>query len=374
MTITWNRNHSMDFPIENPHKEIWSVSNLLNKFNEYVMRVYLGKPIDILSLKRNILEDYAIQVSHIKNSRESVYKSNELESIQNCPICNASIEDSIFLLNVYGGIYHQCLNCNHCYIINRATEKKMREFYSTDTNYASTYIDKERIEMRLQEVTIPKVKWAIEQFTSLYGKEPKSILDVGAGGGHFVESCKQLGLDSYGIEISEPDRDFCKTVFDIELESTNFEEEWNKYSNFDIITFWSVLEHIPNPINFLKAAYKALSNRETMVIVEVPRWNSFSVAIQKLFPSTIIRHLDSVPHIHLYTDSSLSTAFISTGFSPYAAWYIGMDIYELITQFAYSSKNNQFINDFGKYIPDLQNAIDRNHLSDEIILAGKPQK
>ena len=125
-------------------------------------------------------------------------------------------------------------------------------------------------------------------------------------------------------------------------------------------------------MSLLKAAYNALSGRNTLVVAEVPRWNCLSTAMQSLFPKAVVRHLDPLGHINCFTDSSLATAFLISGFAPAAAWYFGMDAYELITQLSYLLKDNRVINAFGNSIPSLQGAIDSAQLSDEVVLAGKP--
>lgn len=373
MVKTWNRTSPMETSAYSSHKEIWTFKDSSNSLSQsYNVNVCLGKPVDILTLKLNMIDDFNSQVLYYRTTRTSLFKPGETEKVEKCPICGSPTRDNVFRLNIYGGLYHQCSICSHCFVIKRPTKTALKKFYSRDTHYASTYTDKRITETRIRQVAIPKAEWMIEQFELLYGRKPKSILDVGAGGGHFVYGCKQLGMEAQGIEVSEVSREFCRMNFGFDLEALDFTEDWEAFSDVDIITFWGIIEHVPEPMSLLNAAYKALSGRNTLAIAEVPRWNCLSTAIQSLFPTSVVRHLDPLGHINCFTDSSLSTAFVSSGFAPAAAWYFGMDAYELITQFSYFLKDNNVINLIGKYIPSLQSAIDQARLSDEIVLAGKP--
>ena len=108
------------------------------------------------------------------------------------------------------------------------------------------------------------------------------------------------------------------------------------------------------------------------MIASAPHWDSLSTAVQTLFSNSVVRHLDPLGHMHIFTDGSLATAFELAGFVPVAAWYFGMDIYELFTQLAMLV--DERIIRFGReLIPALQSTIDRGRMSDSIVLAGKPR-
>jgi len=84
-----------------------------------------------------------------------------------------------------------------------------------------------------------------------------------------------------------------------------------------------------------------------------------------------VRHLDPIGHLHIFTNGSLATAFEISGFAPVAAWYFGMDVYELFTQLTMLAKEEVARID-GEVISALQSAIDRGQLSDSMVVAGRP--
>jgi len=353
------------------HAETWIARDAIDdEGRSYKVNVRLGKPIDILSLKGTVVKNFPAQVEHHRKTRAALFNPEKLEKVDHCPVCNSPAANARFLVNIYGGRYHQCPICSHCFLIVRPSQSTLKAFYAADNHYAATYTNKESLEIRVKQVAIPKVEWMIEQFMLIYGQKPVKVLDVGAGGGHFVYAARQMGLEARGIEVSEASREFCKENFGFELEAADFPQEWRRFSDVDVITFWGLIEHVPEPLHLIGAAYQALRGRKTLVVASAPNWNSFSTAVQSLFPNSVVRHLDPLGHPHIFTDSSLATAFEIGGFAPAAAWYFGMDIYELLTQLmlSFSEKVNRIGEEL---ISTLQSSIDTRQLSDTIVLAGK---
>ncbi len=365
---TWFRTRPMQISCKENYLESWYAEGAGQRYD---VNVCLGKPVDILSLKSDVASNFESQVSFVKSTRSKLYSSGDVERVDRCPVCDSPSEDSKFLVSIYGARFHQCSNCTHCFVIKRLSKTALQKFYSSDVRYSCTYTSKEISDVRVEQVAMPKAKWMIKRFEALYGRKPESVLDVGAGAGHFVYACKQLGMRVQGVELSGSSIDFCKKNFGIDLQPLDFTSHWEAFSDVDIVTFWGVIEHVPNPVDFLKTARKIFSGRDGMIVAEVPRWDCVSTVVQKLFPDTIIRHLDPLGHINVFTDNSLCTAFDIAGFGPVAAWYFGMDAYELTTTISHLVKESRPMEVLGRFLP-LQGAVDEGQLSDEIILAGRP--
>ncbi len=270
------------------------------------------------------------------------------------------------------GGYCQCADCDHYFLGKRPSEESVREFYAQDTFYADTYTDKRTAEMRVQQIAMSKAEWMADQFSALYGRNPETVLDVGAGSGHFVHACRRMGIEARGIEISDSSREFCRSQFGFDLEDVDFLEAWQDYSPVDIVTFWGVIEHVTEPMGLMHTARKAIREEESLVVAEVPRWDCLGTAVQSAYSDSIIRHLNPISHIHCFTDTSLATVFESSGLAPAAAWYFGMDAYELAVQLAYHAQEDNILRSIGQHIPSWQACLDGGRLSDEIVVAGRP--
>ena len=337
------------------------------------VQVRLGKPLDILNLKQNMLEQFDAQAAAVRASRRKLFSDPaRLENVQCCPICECRRSEP--RLSFYGAHYHECSGCSHHFVVNRPTAAEIEAFYAEGESYQTTYADKRTAEARVQQVALPKAHWTLEQFERLYGRRPRSVLDVGAGCGHFVQACRQLDIPADGLEISPAGRRACKELFGFEMSGDDFITQWPDWSDCEVVTFWGVIEHVVDPAAMLDAASRVLADREGMVVAEVPRWDCLATAVQSAYPDSIVRHLEPVGHINCFTDASLATALRRASFDVVAAWYFGMDAYELAMQVSHAVGNPEIVGEIAKAIPVLQQRLDLAMLSDEMVFAGRPRR
>lgn len=341
------------------------------KTDEFDVDLYLGKKTDLLKLKKNIVTSLQDKIDYYRTSREKLYGNKEFEAVDSCPITEIKTSETVEVANIYGAQYVQTPDTGHVYVKNRPSNKAINDFYLNDVTYAATYTDKDGAENRLNAIAVPWLEWTKEVYFKQYGRYPKKILDVGSGAGHFVEACTRDGIEVTGIELSESSQKFAKETWGLDLDGRNFLDVYSEYQDVDIVTFWGLLEHTPNPKLILDAAYKTLSS-QGMVISKLPRWNSLSSASQRLSTKTILRHIDPMGHIMLFSDASAAEMYFRTGFKPVAAWYYGMDVYETMMQACNKTENYAVLNETGEFQTELQQFIDENKFSDGLTLVGVP--
>lgn len=121
-----------------------------------------------------------------------------------------------------------------------------------------------------------------------FNTEEKSILDIGAGTGDFLKVCEKGGWRINGVEPSEKARDFAKN------KNINLVEDISKIDDkqFDVITLWHVLEHIPNLTEYVQQL-KSLLKPNGFLIIAVPNYKSFDSEHYKEFWAAydVPRHL-----------------------------------------------------------------------------------
>lgn len=364
----WTKESSLY--IKEAQNEYWIRRN--NDIEErFFMNLFLGKKTNLLALKANIIESISSKLEYYRSSREKLY-SGPTEYVSNCPITGINTEKCELVAEIYGAEYVQSPDTGHVFVRNRPTETSIHNFYLNDVTYAATYTDKKSAEFRLNNIAVPWLEWTCKVYKDQFGIEPQRILDVGSGAGHFVEACRRKGLIADGVELSTSSREFAKEIWDIELDGNNFLDVSDKYAGYDIVTFWGLLEHTTNPKEILYHANKIVSQSPNggMVISKLPRWDSLSSASQRLNPETIIRHIDPMGHIMLFTDSSAAEMYYQCGFKPVSAWYYGMDVYETFMQLGNSTADyTSFINS-GEFQMELQDFVDKNAFSDGLTLVG----
>jgi len=350
--------------------EKWFLETASGK-KEYPMSVLHHKPMDILGLKQDIVKNFQRKIDERNHDKAKWMTEENLERVSACPICGSSTQHADAIMDLTNTRYVCCRQCQHVYLLKRLTRDALERYFKSDLNVNCMYADPEISQKRIEEVAKPKLNWAIDQYKNQYGEVPESILDIGSGAGHFVQAAREYGLAADGIEISESSRTDCKKLFGFDLINTNFYESDLDLTQYDLITFWGVLGLIYSPTDMLSKAFDCLRHSEKgMLIASVPKWNSFGTSVQNIHTDTIIRHMNVLGHIHIYSESSLATAFVNAGFSPCGAWYYGMDIYEFLMQLSYLSNIPSLPEKTAQYINPLQMTIDHAGLSDEIALAG----
>ena len=97
-------------------------------------------------------------------------------------------------------------------------------------------------------------------------RPPFRLLDIGCGNGAFVRECLKRGIDAWGVDADDANRNRqVEGVYDRILFS-RAEELPEDLGQFDLVTFWDSFEHIPAPFALLNQLRKRLVNGATIFI------------------------------------------------------------------------------------------------------------
>ena len=171
----------------------------------------------------------------------------------------------------------------------------------------------------------------------------KRMLDIGCGTGDFLTACKKNNWEVEGVEPNPKAKKLTEEKLQQKIHS-DISEIKNK--QFDCITMWHVLEHVPNLDEYISALYKLLKPEGKLIIAvpnyksydanyygkfwaayDVPRhlWHFSKKSILKLFAEKSFQLIEIVP---MYFDSfyvSLLSEKYKTGKSNFfKAFYIGL--------------------------------------------------
>lgn len=208
---------------------------------------------------------------------------------QLCLLCKVKSE------NEMGGIsgYSYCSKCR----LGWKTQKTKIEY---DTSY---YVGKSGIATKLFSPIAYFFYWIRKSY--LGNKNYETWIDVGAGDGGFLETVK--AKKRIGVEVSKSGRKLMEHKGLSTLSDKKFLGSRNL--NSDVISFWHVLEHVENPLEYLKTAKRNL-RKKGRIIIGVPNIDSLEFKVFKKFWF----HL--VPDFHLwhYSSKSLELFLKKSGF------------------------------------------------------------
>jgi len=135
-----------------------------------------------------------------------------------------------------------------------------------------------------------------------------TLLDVGCGSGEFLNIAKQRGWDVTGVEplpdAAQVARDRGLTVHTGTLEEVEL-------GQFDLVTAFHVLEHMPDGPAFLKTL-AARARPGGHVCIESPNWDSVARKVRL----ANWEHLRPLEHLVHYTPATVREAFTRAGITP----------------------------------------------------------
>jgi SAM-dependent methyltransferase len=165
-----------------------------------------------------------------------------------CPVCKAS--EGIPLHQEGDFRMVRCSSCRFVYLNPRPTEEALFQFYQH-------YLPEEDISIeawqKMMRLIFKKAAGRIERYQ---GKG--RLLDVGTGFGFFLQEMKNRGWEVEGIEISQKAVDYGRKVLNLSLHPGPLEKIGFPENHFDVVTSFYVIEHLLNPMGFLKECHRIL--------------------------------------------------------------------------------------------------------------------
>jgi len=154
-------------------------------------------------------------------------------------------------------------------------------------------------------------------FLSRCGLASGSILDVGCGSGFFLRALDSAKWQRFGVETSEPAAIATEKAIGVGhcFAGTLTQSTWADAA-FDVVTFWSALEHTNEPRSNLTEAKRIIKPGGSL-IVQLPNAASY----QARFFGGDWFSLDAPRHRYHFTLALLDRLLAETGFEVYRVSY-----------------------------------------------------
>ena len=228
-----------------------------------------------------------------------------------CYLCGESNVEVIRTKLRYD-IRRNVLKCKDCGLV--FLEKKeinLREYYAKD--YRKLYtpvIGKEVSPSERFDIYLPFQKSRIEDIRP-YLKPNMKALDIGCSSGYFLYALKDFVQECVGIELNKSDVEFARRkcgikVYDCPLEETDIPLEY-----FDIVFMFDVLEHIEDPIQFLRTVRRYIKP-EGYIYLEVDNINDSLLSIYGIEEYADFYYRE--PHLFYFSPKTLRNVAEKGGF------------------------------------------------------------
>ncbi|MEK7515164.1 MAG: methyltransferase domain-containing protein [Patescibacteria group bacterium] len=169
-----------------------------------------------------------------------------------CPVCDK--RDGKLMGRRNGYSVYRSRQCQSVFIspLPRDTSRIYGEDYFYGAQGGFGYANYER-DKRSQESAFIEYIHTIQKYVS----HDVTLLDVGAANGYFVSLASRHGLRARGVEISESASAEGRSK-GLDIRQGTIETMDDSSENYDVVTMWDVLEHVPSAHDALAAAHRLL--------------------------------------------------------------------------------------------------------------------
>lgn len=158
-----------------------------------------------------------------------------------------------------------CSDCDIYYLADFSEKTHINDYYKKEYKITSSDI----LDTEFRHLFRITEQYQLINEIQRYKKSPANLLDIGCDKGFFMDIARRFNYNCMGIELSEAALGYTQKIG---LNVISTVEENNNL--WDIAVMWHSLEHIPEPIEFLKQLNSKL-NTDAYVFIRVPAFDSF---------------------------------------------------------------------------------------------------
>ena len=173
--------------------------------------------------------------------------------------------------------------CHNCKLVYQSPRPKYDQDF-IDSAYASYYQFSENIKLedntQILHSSVNMFKEEVENLLK-YDQIRSNVLDIGSAMGTFLFAAKPYYKKAVGLDVSAEMASFATK----NVGATVYLKQFNEFTyeeKFSLIHMSHVIEHIPNPVEWLQKAGSMLEKGGVLVI-NVPNKFSLSFRLQHLF-------------------------------------------------------------------------------------------
>ncbi len=175
-----------------------------------------------------------------------------------------------------------CKKCGFSHILPLPSDEELQKFYKKE------FYQKEKTTYYFKE-TKEDVAWWNATYDNYYSilerlTRGRKLLDIGSGTGDFLSVGKKRGWNVLGIEPSSVAAAHARRR-GLAVVNDFFPNSLEGRGPFDVVTVFMVLEHVPDPISFLREAKKLLKPSGLLLIFSPNDYSPLQQIVRRKLPT-----------------------------------------------------------------------------------------
>ena len=216
-----------------------------------------------------------------------------------CYLCGNSNQATIYSINSCKVV--QCDKCSlmsTVLLADRSVQSCNENYYDCEKWGHSYFAIQEKLKVRYTNVLSDIKKY----------KQTGSLLDVGCSLGFFLDTAREQGFTTYGVEPVDSAAAFAQKQLNLNVSNTTLEQAKFSDGFFDVICLFDVLEHIPAPLEILDEVKRILKD-DGLLVIQCPNINSNMAKLTKQYWRWLL-----VPqHLFHFSRETLTALFKKAG-------------------------------------------------------------
>jgi len=179
-----------------------------------------------------------------------------------CDLCGNNYSDQLFQdIDIV-----KCRECGLVYLKTHLSEEDLLQLYdenyynsddSADEGYDNYVLDQDKIVQTFDD--------RLEKIESILPGIGK-VLDIGAATGYFLLAARKRGWIGEGVELSEYASEYARQHLGLDVHTGDLDSAELENKQFDLITMWDTIEHVPSPKKILSTCKVKLKPNGLLVL------------------------------------------------------------------------------------------------------------
>ncbi len=192
-----------------------------------------------------------------------------------CTLCGSSetapfTEATDHLVSGRQFMIFRCKDCGFLFTQDTPTPASIGQYYESD-DYQPHRSQSGLMPFVYRSVRYLMFRWKLSLIKH-YHTSSGTILDVGAGSGHFLAYMHRKGWKTMGCEQSHFAREFARERYHLLLDGEVMKCDYSS-KHFDVITAWHAIEHI-HDLHGLWKCFGRWSKTDGLLVIAVPNCDS----------------------------------------------------------------------------------------------------